>query len=233
MLHLTTPIISRLGSRALAGCARLSSLVCYTWYLVVSLALTGCGSDKTTIQEAPLPQRNPTTYEFNAPMDAVKNAINEARGEKWQDAQGPNQGGQLAWKGDGNPFAKGTFANAQNASDAYLCGVGLGYAVGTSRVYSKDGKGLTYYADFQIHLVPVNASKTRVDILTHDSFIEAGTEWHPFARAGIFVNVPATTIEEYQILLDVGKQLGDRNMPKLITPDPGSQTRKLRATRRR
>jgi hypothetical protein len=204
----------------------------YRFFLlfVVSLALTGCGVEKVAIQERQLPQRNPTAYEFDAPIDAVKHAINEARGEKWRDAQNVHEGGQLAWKGDGNPFAKNVFTKKENENDAYLSG--MGYAVGKSQVYLKDGKELTYYADFQIHLTPISVSKTRVEIFTQDGHVQAGTEWHPFARAGIFVVVEPTSIEEYQILSDIGKQLGVQDMPKLKTPDTNSPTRELKAARR-
>ncbi len=164
----------------------------------MALLLSGCGSDKVTIQERPLPQRNPTNYEFNAPIPEVKSAINDARGEKSLDSQNPHEGGQLTWKSDHNPFAKGVFSKSENENDAYLHG--MGSSVGKSKVYLKDGKELPFYADFQIHLIPIGTSKTRVEIITHDSYVEAGTEWHPFARAGIFAVVESTSIEEYQIL---------------------------------
>jgi hypothetical protein len=109
----------------------------------------------------------------------------------------------------------------------------MGNAVGKSVVYFKDGTPLTYYADFQIHLTPINADHTRVDIITRDSHVRAGTEWHPVAQAGIFVDVAPTSVEEYQILLDIGKQLGVKSMPMLITPDPKAPIRKLKASRRR
>jgi hypothetical protein len=230
MPHLMARIIPRLGSRALAGCGRSCSLACLTCCLVVSLVLTGCRAGEIAIQERQLPKRNPTAYEFDVPLDAVIRALDEARGIKWHGTQNSNEGGYLAWNG-GNLFTRTERSQEGNEAVAYLNG--MGNAVGKSHVYLKDGRELAFFADFQIRLTSISNSKTRVDIVTHDSFVEAGTELHPFARAGIFVDVPPTTIEEYQILLDVGKQLGAQDMPKLITPDPGSPTKKLRATRRR
>jgi hypothetical protein len=195
----------------------------------VCLVLTGCGAGKITIQERPLPRRNPTAYEFDAPIDAVKTAINGARGENWRDAQKIHEGGFLAWRNDNSPFTKDVFTKPGNESDAYL--YGLGAAVGKSQVYLKDGEELRCYADFHIHLTSITGSRTRVEILTYDARVHAGTEWHPFARAGIWVGVDPTSIEEYQILLDLGKQLGVQDMPKLITPDPDSRPRKIKRAR--
>jgi len=102
------------------------------------------------------------------------------------------------------------------------------------RLYVKDGEAKTYYADFKIVLTPTNdPPRTRVAIVAQNCRVIAGTEWHPFARAGVFVDVDPTSIEEYQILLDIGRELGVQDMPKLITPDAQSQTRKIRRPRSR
>ena len=202
----------------------------FVFWSCVAFACTGCDTDKVAIQQRQFPQRNPTLYEFDAPLDAVRRALNEARGENWQNTQQPFEGAVLAWKGNGDPFAKDALTKPGNQSDAYLHG--MGYAVGKSRVYLKDGQELPYYADFHIHITAISASRTRVEVLTEDSRVEAGTEWHPFARAGVFVVVPPTSIEEYQILLDMGKALGVRGMTNLMAPDRNAPTRTIRATRR-
>jgi hypothetical protein len=118
-----------------------------------------------------------------------------------------------------------------NAGDAYLYGLGNG--VGNSPVYFKGGKSLPYYADFRVNFVSVNPTKTRVQVATFNSHVMAGTEWHPMAKAGIFVNVEPTSIEEYQILFDIGKNLSISNMPPLKIPGQNSPTRRIKVSRMR
>ena len=198
----------------------------------VLFSSAGCGSKTVAIEERILPNRNPTVYEFDAVISVIKHAIKAARGEKWRDAQPPHQGTQIAWKGDGNLFAKHAYEDSGISDVAFL--YGMGDCVGKSQVYIKGGNGLTYYADFKVVLTPANnPSRTRVEIIAQRCRVETGTEWHSFARAGIFIDVDPTSIEEYQILLDIGKQLGIHEMPKLITPDPKSPTRKIKRPRSR
>jgi hypothetical protein len=181
------------------------------------LGTLGC-AEQNRIEEKVLPIKNPVTYDFDASIGQVQAAIKQARGEGWQDTQNAGNGGELIWKSDGNPFAKKIFDDPKNQNDAYLCG--MGDAVGKSRVYFKDREALTYYADFQIHLTAISASKTRVQIVTFDSRVKAGSEWGPFVRAGVFLTVEPTTIEEYQLLLDIGKQMSQSDMPQMFLPDP-------------
>jgi hypothetical protein len=200
--------------------------------LVLFCGLVGCQS-KYIIEERVLPRRNPTTHEFNYPIGKVKEAIEKVRGSKWHDDQKLHERPVLAWKGTENPFATKIFDDPKNENDAFLCGVGLGESVGKSNVYLKDGQQLTYYADFQIHLTSISPDQTRVEIKTFDSHVLAGTEWHPFAVAGIYLVVEPTSVEEYEILLDIGKQLDVLDMPTLIFPDSKSATKKVKEPRRR
>ena len=190
-----------------------------------------CGAEDDRIEEKTLSTNNPTTYEFNASLDNVKAAIKKARGDDWRDAQDAHNGAELIWQSDKNPLARKIFDDPKNLNDAYLCG--MGDAVGKSSVYFKNKLPLTYYADFQIHLTSTSALKTRVEIFTFDSHVLAGTELLPFARAGIFLVVEPTTIEEYQILLDIGKQISQSNMPKLMLPDSGIAGKEVTKPRRR
>ena len=194
-------------------------------FLAAVLLLAGCRPRSVTIEERPLVKRNLTSFSFDASIDSIRVAIAEARGEKWQDSQSAYQGATLVWKNAKSPVDNPTNKEALHLQDAFL--FGMGNAVGTSQVYFKNGKGLTYYADFQIHLIPTSSSNTLVEVFTHGSHVLAGTEWHPFARAGIYVTVDATSIEEYQILLDIGKQLGAASMPKILLPEPTLPSRKI------
>jgi len=186
---------------------------------IISLCVfaLGCNSNRNVIDVTSLPVKNPTAYDFNASLEQVKQAISEARGTNWQFGSGMLHVDQvLSWKEDNNPFAAKIFAKPENGNDAFLWG--MANTIGKSQVYSKDGKGLEYYADFHLHLIALNPIKTRVEVFTYNNYVMAGTEWHPQAQAGIHLVVPPSSIEEYQILLDVGRELGEKGMPKLVIP---------------
>ena len=134
------------------------------------LIFTGCRNDGNVIEERVMLQNPPTLYEFDATLEEVQRAINNARGSKWQDKQKLHEKTDLVWINDENPFAKKIFEDVKNKNDAFLCGVGLGESVGKSKVYSKNGEELAYYADFQIHLTTIKPSRVRVEINTFDNF---------------------------------------------------------------
>jgi hypothetical protein len=195
--------------------------------VLLCLFVMGCNPNRNVIEVTSLPVKNPTVYDFNASLEQVKKAISEARGTNWQFDAGLQHVDQvLSWKEDDNPFAKKIYAKSENGNDAFIWG--MANTIGKSQVYSKDGKELEYYADFHLHLVALNPTKIRVEVFTYNNYVKAGTEWHPQAQAGIHLVVPPSSIEEYQILLDVGKELGEKDMPKLIVPAPGAAKQSLK-----
>lgn len=203
---------------------------CYLLSLWAVLILAGCTTGKVTIEQRRFPLKNPVSYEFNASIDTVKEAINEAHGKNSKSRQGTLSKLFLAWKGNAeNWIATEALDGASANVSAYI--YGMGSAVGKSKVYLKDGEELKYFADFLIQLIPISPSKTRVEITTEHSQVLAGTEFHPFVRAGIWVEVEATSIEQYQILLDIGTQLGVQDMPILLTPETNSPTLKVKMRR--
>jgi hypothetical protein len=202
--------------------------------LAIALAVifaSGCRQNKYVIDEKVLQSNNPTSFVFNATIPEVQNAVRCVRGIDWLAAQKLHEGGQLLWKSDSNPFAEIIYTNKANDNDAYISY--MGNSVGESTIYFKDGSPLTYYADFQIHIVSNSPTKTVVSIKTFDSHILAGIEWHPVGQAGIFLTVEPTSIEEYQILLDIGKQLECKEMPNLTLPSGGANVIKKKHDRRR
>jgi len=141
--------------------------------------------------------------------------------------------GSLFWKGDGDALSKGLLIKPGNENDAYFYATDS--PVGESQVYFRNGLPLIYYADFHIHLTSVAAQKTRVEILTYDSSVvtRADEGWWRHGPAFISVNVDPTTVEEYQILLRIGAQLGTKDMPELVVPGPSSPVGQIRKPRRR
>lgn len=210
-------------------------------------------AEQITLQEKSLSHTNPTTYEFDATMSEVKGAIKDGF-ETWREEQirkyqakvwgGSGNaeckrfltfvlqsagGGSLLWGDDGALISKALPAKPGNENDAYIYG---GEApVGESRVYFKDGQALIYYADFHVHLTAVGTNRTRVEIFTYDCRVAVGAEkrWtvHRYGPSLIVVNVAPTTVEEYQVLLRIGEQLGTKNMPPLITPGTNSPVKQL------
>ncbi|MGH7979530.1 MAG: hypothetical protein ACREE6_09150 [Limisphaerales bacterium] len=215
------------------------------------------GTEQISLQERVLLHPNPTNYEFDAPVNSVTNAISKAfdiwhekqikkyQGRVWSgkgDAKAKHlltltlqSSGSvfLLWKGDVDVLAKNLLTKPGNEIDAYINDDVS--PVGESQVYFKDGQPLIYYADLHIHLTPLNAKKTRVEIFTYDSSVVTGVDesWSPHGPALISVNVEPTTIEQYQILLAIGQQLGVTNMPPLETPGQDAPVKELTLPRER
>jgi len=194
------------------------------------------GQDLVTLQEKLLTRQNPTMYEFSVTVEDLKPAIQRAFSDhfwKWNEGEDPPFGASLNWKAsDVDELCSGVFAKPENENDAFLLGVPE--AFGKSQVYFKNAVPLTYFADFHIHLKPIGASKTRVEIFTYHPWVSAGLDPSaPLGPAYIVVNVKPTTIEEYEILLKIGHQLGVENMPELIVPGANAAVRQMVRPRER
>lgn len=212
---------------------------------------------EVAIQERLLPHPNPTNYEFEASVSDVKNAIKKAfdkwlteqskhnRERVWKGNSDPEAKrlltmllqlppGSLFWKGDADALSKHLLTKPGNENDAYFYGTDS--PVGESQVYFKDGQPLIYFADFHIHITAVESRKTRVEIFTYDSSVNTSVNapWSPaHGRSFVYVKVNPTTIEQYQILLGIGKQLGKNDMPPLVTPEPDVSVKELTLPRER
>jgi hypothetical protein len=219
--------------------------------------LLGAQVEQITLQEKMAPHTNPTSHEFDASISEMKSAIEKACGDKWQEEQvKTNQGrvwkgggssrakhsltqalqlsgADLLWKGDADALANNLLTKPGNEDDAYLYG-GTS-PVGESLTYFKDGQPLIYFADFHIHLVAIPPHKTRVDIFTYNSSVVAGVDesWSPHGPSFIFVKVPPTTIEQYQILIRIGEALGVKDMPPLVKPLPDGPINEIKLPRER
>jgi len=227
------------------------------------LVFTGCEQcqsgdvNQVTLEKKLLPQPNPTSYEFDATVSDVKDAVKIAI-KRWEDELRRNYQGRvwkgdgdadtkkslsqtlqlsgsasLLWKGDADSLANGLLTKSGNENDAYVWGGGR--PVGESQTYFKDGHPLIYFADFHIHLTATSPQKTRVEVTAYGSSVVTGLDksWSPHGPSLIFVTVEPSTIEEYQILLKVGEQLGTKNMSPLVTPGTDSPVRELTKPRER
>ena len=228
-----------------------------------ALIFSGCEPDRgghieqITLYEKLLVRQNATSYEFDAGVADVKDAIGKAFGQEhrtkqWREAQSAIwkgkgdasaqkaltealrwQGADLIWKGEADVLTRGALAKPGTENDAYLSGGGT--CVGESKTYFKDDQPLIYFADFHIHLTALDERKTRVEIFAYGSYVVTGLDesWSPHGPSLISAEVDPTTIEQYQILLDIGRQLGAKEMPPLLTPGPDDPVKELTLPRER
>jgi hypothetical protein len=116
------------------------------------------------------------------------------------------------------------FSQGINKQDIFLLSDG-GYW--KSRIYQKkDGEFLDYRVSFYLHLEKIDENHTKVIIKTIEPKVIVGMEFFPspphFVRNNKTIAVEPSTIEEYEILLEIGKIVGEKDMPTLILPDERS-----------
>ena len=93
-----------------------------------------------------------------------------------------------------------------------------------SKVYvNGKGKGYPYYPFYKIYLDSVDIFKTKVRIEAHKPSIETGMTLLPvlphFVRGYKKKPIKPTSVEEYELLLILGRELGiEQEMPKLKIP---------------
>ena len=160
---------------------------------------------------------NPTEYIFNSNIQKIKTAIenqfsNYKFNKMWLEKSLNPESIKIK-----EVFKK--FKNNQN--DFYLYSSG---PIGFSQVYKdKNGHGLEYYATFYLRVTEIDSIKTKVEVITIDPMIVNGKDIIPslphLVKKDKFKVVPPSTIEEYEILLIIGKEVGLMDkMPKLNKP---------------
>lgn len=107
-----------------------------------------------------------------------------------------------------------------NASDIFLWSIGT-YC--KSRIYKNDKNFLDYWVSFYLHLESIDHNKTKISITAIGPKIILGKELLPspphFVRRDKTITVESSTIEEYEILLKIGKLVGEKDMPPLHLHD--------------
>ena len=168
--------------------------------LVVIIAIRVCYTKEK------LSYQKPTNKVFNANIEQVKNAIINGLG---------NYQIQCTALYSKEDYENDIF-NTDIRYDALLislCDI-------ESKIYFRFGKPLPYWVEFHIHLDSISESKTKVEVFTLSSEICIGGI--PFGDTGHgyshMKKVPPSTIEEYEILLTIGKYLGEKDMPPCNYP---------------
>ena len=197
-------------------------------YLIAALLLglcISCSSDIHPIETRPLSQKNPTSYVFPAPLPAARGKMLTAFKDfnlmrDFLSSFSPNNP-SMSFRmenRDDAVFATHIFANRENHEDLYLHF--FGDVIDPSPVYFGGGKPLRYRAKFQLHLTALDDNSTQVSIITHDpTVINGSTCCGPHGKVANDVAVEPTTIEEYKILLFIGRILGVSDMPPLRLPE--------------
>lgn len=117
--------------------------------------------------------------------------------------------------------AKKVFQDSNNRKDYYLH---YSNSIGKSKIcFNRKGYALDYYAEFHLHLTAIDSTQTRVEILTIDPKVVTGRNILPslphLVRMDKTKSINPSSIEEYEILLKIGKSLGvEEKMPKIKLP---------------
>ena len=200
----------------------------YTYLLAVLLLnfCSACSSDIHTIKTKRLSEKNLTSYEFARPMSEVKKEVisafdtekvNPLTSEFHSSFSNMSFFFVVESKEDAL-FSKHIFESQENSDDLYLHS--YGEPISSSAIYFGGGKPLRYRATFQLHLTALSQNSTKVSVITHNPTVINGSKCcglHGYVSND--VPVEPTTIEEYKILLFVGRLLGTQDMPPLRLPE--------------
>jgi hypothetical protein len=200
---------------------------CVSKYIRAAILLilcVSCGRDIHTIETRPLSHKNPTSYVFPVPVPEARERVLAALKDDglMQDLQASFPMAPhsyfVAESREHAVFSERVFADPANRDDVYLHSYGT--PVCLSPVYHGGGVPLRYVAAFQLHLVAAGDGGTRVSVVTHDPKVINGSKCcglHGYAANTVAVE--PTTIEEYKILLFLGRALGEGDMPPLRLPE--------------
>ena len=92
------------------------------------------------------------------------------------------------------------------------------------KIYLKEnGDSLNYLAGFYLHIEEIDSTHTKVSIMTIDPKVVLRRELLPslphMVRMDKTMSVDPSTIEEYGILLEIGRLVGEKDMPSIYLPE--------------
>jgi hypothetical protein len=167
--------------------------------------------------------KNPTVYIFNKSLNKVKSAIEKSFSFYGAECAGKYyQGGEKLLQKNNTYLHPEIFEDTLNYNDYIFQARQLNRK---SQIYFsiEDTIPLIYSAEFHLHLVTIDSNRTLVQVITYDPYIITGEPViklvGEFGRNEYFVSVEPSSIEEYEILLRIGKTLGVKEkMPPLLLP---------------
>jgi hypothetical protein len=195
---------------------------------VAAMCLAGCvpGVSPEGLYVCAPMNRNPTAYVYRSSVERLREAI---RRDLWQfgspdDVKPREEGCSLYLRERGASLAPEVLFELGNELD--FCLNNHGYPFKLSEVYRIAGRRLPLLGWFHLHIIRVDDAHTRVEVTGHDLKVIAGLTGgflKPHGPGYIYRSVESTSIEEYEILLAIGKAVGEGDMPELTVPgDCGS-----------
>lgn len=195
----------------------------------VFLVITLCNS-YIGLRTKHLEEKNPTSYVFHVPLTVLRERIikdfDTDRSTSINDLGSVQKINRIWWNvNTANDFFpkeeyQKNFEKSENCFDICIF-PGDNPAVSYSKVYNKFWKPLEYSAEFQLHFTSINEQETKIEVITHNPEV-LYFGFDIFGTGHSYVNtkkVEPTTIEEYEILLRIGKLVGEKDMPSLKLPE--------------
>ena len=186
--------------------------------LVFILFTVACnkGVLKTTLEK-----KNPTEYEFNVAIDSIHKMIVKNRFLFFDQMPVRTIEQKLI-------IPMEIVEKLEKSENKYDMFIDSRFSNFKSYTYkNQDGENLLYLVSFYLHLDSVDINRTRINVETFEPELIRGYDLLPspphFVRnPKRFIGEPSS-IEEYSILLKIGKAIGERNMPSLILPSMDSK----------
>ena len=163
--------------------------------------------DEVEMIVLPMPNKNPTSYDFDLPMKELRARVHAAFLADYQIKK--------------PVFSSDSYFLVPPSNGGDICLKATG-EIWLSPVYQSKTGGLPFRATFCLRFAEIGASATRVSITTPRAEVVNGTKLGmthggPWWVAH-WVAVPPTSIEEYTILRYIGVFVGGREMPPVILP---------------
>ena len=182
------------------------------FFIVICLeaSLVSCQDKITKIE---LLSKNPVEYVFNTTKDSLYILIKQLNIDQMMLFDATH--GDMV-----SDTVSQLFTQPNNKSDFCLMPL---YYICKSKIYRmKNGDSLEYRAWFYLHLETLDEKKTKVSIRTIEPEVIIGRELFPslphFVRKDKTLPVEPSTIEEYEILLEIEKLVGEKDMPPIHLP---------------
>lgn len=147
---------------------------------------------------------NPTIYTYSHGLIQVRNALTDTVHGYFIEG----------FEDKDDVYTQGIFMDSSNVNDIVL----IQMTAADSKVYSFFGRPFPYEVDFHVHFDSISENKTRVTINALNpkiNFLGFGIGHLGFVWSK---KVRTSTIEEYEILLMVGKKLNEVDMPACKYP---------------
>ncbi len=160
-------------------------------------------------------KKNPVEYVYNSSIDSLQSIISRQLEINnlmvWDSRHGIMVAEEVSK----------LFSQKGNSSD--FCLESLDFEKKSKIYLAEDGDPFVYLAWFYLHLESIDEAHTKVRITPIEPKIILGLELLPtpphFVRRFKEMTVDPSTIEEYEILLEIGNLVSEKDMPPLILPN--------------